>query len=165
MRRTILWIVLSCCVFSVSLSPQVRKPGLWEISSTMTWKQSPFPAGVPAGASSAFGGAPHVSQVCLTQQQIDKYGGPVSESRECQVINIVKSANGMKAEMVCTGHMKGKGTVESTWEGASTKGKVHFVGTMQTGPQSIPVEWTSESTSTYESPDCGSVKPLPTSVQ
>jgi hypothetical protein len=41
------------------------------------------------------------------------------------------------------------------------KGKVHFTGTMQMGPNSRPIEWTSESTSVYKGPDCGSVQPLP----
>jgi hypothetical protein len=32
---------------------------------------------------------------------------------------------------------------------------------MQMGQNSRPIEWTSESTSVYKGPDCGSVKPLP----
>jgi hypothetical protein len=68
----------------------------------------------------------------------------------------------MTASMVCTGQVNGTGTVESDWTIPDhAKGKVHFVGTMQMGQNSRPIEWTSESTSVYKGPDCGSVKPLP----
>jgi hypothetical protein len=58
--------------------------------------------------------------------------------------------------------MSGHGDLESSWtDGNVAKGKVHFVGTMQAGPNSMPVEWTVVSTSVYKGPDCGSVKPMP----
>jgi hypothetical protein len=31
---------------------------------------------------------------------------------------------------------------------------------MQSGQNSLPVEWTADSTSIYKGPDCGSVKPM-----
>ena len=39
-------------------------------------------------------------------------------------------------------------------------GKVHFVGSMQVGPNSKPIEWTTASSSIYKGIDCGSVKSL-----
>jgi Protein of unknown function (DUF3617) len=143
-----------------------RKPGLWEATVTMTWQQSPFPAGMPMPpqAAAVLGGAPHTVQYCLTQAMIDRYGAPVPQTRRnCEVTNVSKSSDGMTAEMVCTGPpMTGKGTIESHWsEDGTAKGKVHFVGTMQMGPNPTPIEWTSESTSIYKGPDCGSVQPPP----
>ena len=71
-------------------------------------------------------------------------------------------ATGMTADWVCTGRMAGKGTVESSWADPDhAKGKVHFVGSMQMGPNSKPIEYTIETSSVYKGPDCGSVKPLP----
>ena len=166
MRKTSLFIVVSCCAFALAVlafAQAHRKPGLWEITSKMTWQQSPFPANMPAGATAAMS-APHTAQVCVTQEMIDKYGGPLPQSRnnECQAENVKMSAHGMTADWVCNGSMKGKGTVESSWtdEDHSTS-KVHFTGTMQMGPQPKDVEWTSDSTSTYKGADCGSVKPVP----
>jgi hypothetical protein len=165
MRKTAVWIVLSCCLFAVAivaLAQAVRKPGLWEMTSSMTYQQSPFPPGMPASALAAMS-APHTVQVCLTQAMIDKYGAPVSQSRDCQISNIVMKPNGMTAEMVCTGKMSGHGEMESSWTDSNVaKSKVHFVGTMGAGPNSMPVEWTVASTSVYKGPDCGSVKPMPT---
>jgi hypothetical protein len=141
-----------------------RRPGLYETNTTMTWQQSPFPPGapMPGGANSPFGGGPHSTQVCITQEMIDKYGGPTPQSRgDCQVQNVVKNATGMTADYVCTGHMSGTGKLEATWsETGQGHSKVHFAGTVQMGQRSTPVEWTMDSTSTFKGPDCGSVKPM-----
>jgi hypothetical protein len=64
--------------------------------------------------------------------------------------------------MTCTGKMNGQATLASSWPGGTTaQGTMHFTGTMQTGANAIPVEYTVQTTSTYKGPDCGSVKPLP----
>lgn len=158
MRLARIRIALSCSLLAAAalVWAQSRKAGLWEMTTTQTWQQSPFPDGMapPAGA--------HTTQVCLTQQEIDKYGAIVPQTRGCQVTNIVKKANGMTAEMVCTGAMSGKGTMESTLADADhAKGKVHFVGSMKMGAATKTVEWTVESSSVFKGADCGSVKPAP----
>jgi len=172
MRRSSLWIVASCGAFAgavLAFAQAHQKPGLYEVTTVMTWQHSPFPEGMPGmpNLASAMGG-PHTMQVCVTQEQIEKYGGPLPQSRnnECQASNVKRSANGMTADWVCNGNMKGKGTIESNWtdENHSTS-KVHFTGTMQMGPEAKPVEWTNESTSTFKGADCGSVKPAPLSKE
>src|ERR1035438_4134765 len=165
MPKTRVWITLGCCLFAlaiIALAQAVRKPGLYETTTSMTWQQSPFPPGMPASAIAAMGG-PHTVPVCLTQAQIDKYGAPIPQSRgNCQTTNIVMKPTGMTAELVCTGSMSGHGEVESSWADSGTvKSKVHFTGTMQAGPNPMPVEWTNVFTSVYKGSDCGSVKPLP----
>ncbi|HUX45111.1 MAG TPA: DUF3617 family protein [Terracidiphilus sp.] len=146
------------CLFALTLvaSAQTRKAGLWQVTSNMTWQQSPFPAGM-----SHMGGA-HTTSVCVTQEQIDKYGTvPPHTQRDCQVTHVVKTSHGMTAEMVCSGHMQGKGTIQASWSDEThATSKVHFTGKMQMGPDSKSFEWTVESTSVYSGPDCGSVKPI-----
>jgi len=164
MRSTRLWITLTVCLFATVISgwAQNKKPGLWQTTTVQTWQQSPFPPGMATGPNSPMG-APHTSLVCLTQAQLDKYGtfAPESKSGGCTVSNIVKRSNGMSADWICTGAMSGKGSVESTWyDDGHSKAKVHFVGTLQAGESPRPVEFTSESTSIYKGPDCGSVKPF-----
>ncbi|MFP5209555.1 MAG: DUF3617 domain-containing protein [Acidobacteriota bacterium] len=156
-RRNVLAVSVSVLVLGLLAWAQTRKPGLWEVTSTMTWQQSPFPAGM-----AQMGGGPHTMQVCVTQAEIDKYGTvPPQAHGNCKMTNVVKKANGMTAEMVCSGPMEGKGTVEASWtDGAHSAAKVHFTGAMQMGPASKPFEWTVESTSVYKGPDCGSVKPI-----
>jgi len=167
MRKSRVWLTLICCIFSMAAvaGAQGRKPGLWEMTTTMTWQKSPFPEGMmggPGGATSPMNGAPRAVQVCLTQAQIDKYGGPVPQTRSgCQLTNFVKTSDRVVGDMVCSGVMSGKGSFESSWnsEGRAT-GKVHFVGSVKAGgPTPKPVEWTSESTSVYKGPTCGGVKP------
>ncbi|HWA96696.1 MAG TPA: DUF3617 family protein [Terracidiphilus sp.] len=141
---------------------QSRKPGLYETTAKMTWDKSPFPAGMPQGA---MGGTEHTSQVCVTQEQIDKFGTapPHMRGGDCHLTNINKTSHGMTAEMMCTGHMNGKGDLTVTWTDTDhSTSKMHFTGTMQMGPNSKPFEWTITSISSYKGPDCGSVKPLPT---
>ena len=141
---------------------QGRKPGLWEVTSNMTWQQSPFPAGSPAAG--AFGGRARTTLVCVTQEQIDKYGAPPPQAqRDCQITNVSLKPDGMTADMACSGPFSGKGTVESKFvSGAESKTTIHFTGTMQMGPQSKPIEWTIEADAAYKGPDCGSVKPIET---
>jgi hypothetical protein len=165
MRDTLGWIILFCCFCVISASAQTRKPGLWELTTNTTWQTSPFPGGMPnvpaAGPNSPFGGGTHTMMVCLTQEQIDRYGAITPSTRNCQISNVVKSSSHMSADWVCSGKMSGKGTLESSFEGNRAKGKVHFVGSLQAGPNPRPIEWTAESTSVFKGPDCGSVKPLP----
>jgi hypothetical protein len=169
MRNTRVWITIGCCLLAIAVAAWAqanRKPGLWEMTSAMTWQQSPMPAGMtmPPGANSPFGGGAHTAQVCLTQTMIDKYGAPMPQSRngQCQISNVALKANSMTADWICTGMMAGKGTLESNWSDPDHAiGKVHFIGTMQMGPNPTPVEYTIVSTSVYKSPDCGSVKPAP----
>lgn len=143
--------------FTLIAWAQTRKAGLWKVTSTMTWQQSPFPNGI-----SPMGG-PRASEICVTQAQIDKYGTVPPQTRgDCQVTNITKSAHGMTAEMECSGRMQGKGTVEASWtDDTHSTSKLHFTGEMQMGPNSKPFEWTIESSSVFEGSDCGSVKPMP----
>ncbi len=160
MSKTRVSIVLGCCIFALVVAAWAqanRKPGLWEMTANMTWQRSPMPNGMTMP-----GGGPHTTQVCLTQAQIDRYGAPISQNRDCQITNIVLLPGSMTADLVCNGRMNGKGEIQSSWaDGNHAKGKMHFAGTMQAGPNSMPVEWTVDSSSVYKGPDCGSVKPLP----
>jgi Protein of unknown function (DUF3617) len=166
--RSILGAVALCCAITASLAVSTgaqnsRQPGLYEVTSKMTWQQSPLPPGMAAPPNSPFSGAPHTNQVCVTQAQIDKYAGPPPQTRgDCQMSNLNKTATGMSGTLVCTGQMAGSGDFESHWTLGEDKGttKVHFTGTMTMGPRSAPVEWTLESTSVFKGPDCGSVKPI-----
>ena len=155
-HRGVYAAVVCVLLLAVFAWAQGRKAGLWEVTSTMTWQQSPFPSGMgPMGG-------PHTTQICVTQEQIDKYGTtPPQMHGDCQVTNIVKKATGMTAEMICTGHINGKGDIQASWsDDAHSTSKVHFIGTMQMGQNSQPFEWTAESTSAFKSTDCGSVKPI-----
>ena len=99
----------------------------------------------------------HKSQVCLTQQDIDKFGTAPPSARYCKVTNIDKKPTSMSAEMECTGAMSGKGTFEASWSDSEhSKGNAHFMGSIG----GKPVQWTIESTSVFKSSDCGNVKSL-----
>lgn len=155
------WIIGSFSLFALVLVAwaQTRKAGLWEMTSTTTWQQSPMPAGM---ANSPTAPSTRTTQVCLTQQQIDKYNAIIpSMNAGCHVTNVLKKANGMTADMICTGRMSGKATLESSASDSEhATGKMHFVGSIQLGATSRPIEWTANSSSVFKSPDCGAVKPV-----
>jgi hypothetical protein len=167
MRKTRVWITLSCCLLAVALLTwaQVnRKPGLWEMTSTRTFQQTPLPPGMtlPPGAHSPFSTLTTTTQVCLTQAMIDKYGIPTSFSSGCKLTNVVLKATSVSGEVVCTGTMNMTGTWQSSWSDPEhAKGSTHFVGTAQMGKTTGPVEFTTQTISVYKGPDCGSVKPPP----
>jgi hypothetical protein len=161
MRRARVWITLVCGLFAITVLAlaQTRKAGLWDLATITTWQKSPFPAGM---SDSPGGGGAHTVPVCLTQQQIDKYGAIIPPISGCRLTNLVKKASGMTAELICTGKMSGKASLESSWtDGEHATGKVHFVGSMQVAQNTRPIEWTSASSSVYKGADCGSVKPYP----
>jgi hypothetical protein len=168
MRKTRVWITSAVCLFVVASVSHAQKPpiqpGLYETTSSMTFQKSPFPPGMqmPPQAAAAFGGGPHTTQSCLTQAWIDRFGGPIPQSRgDCHMNDMSMSATGMTATLVCTGQVNGSGDVKIEWSmGGSAKGKIHFSGSMQMGPNPTQIEWTNEFSSTYKGPDCGSVKPM-----
>jgi hypothetical protein len=174
---------MGCCLLAVTLfawAQSGRKPGLWEVTVSMTMggRQMPqmpqlppdvqLPPGMKMPQMASGGGSPfgaYTTQVCVTQEMIDKFGGPTvtlpNRNADCKLTDISIKANSMTATMVCTGNLNATGEVESTWTDASaTHTSVHLKGSMQMGPNSMPLEMTMQSTSVYKSADCGSVKPM-----
>lgn len=136
---------------NLAVSGQDRKPGLYEVT-LVTTTVSP----------SAEAHSPRTWQACLTQEMIDKYGAIVPErlTNACQLVNVVKNPGGMKADMVCSGFINGKGALQVNWSDSEhSKGTLHFSGTMHPGQNDIKIEWSAETTSVYKGPDCGDLKP------
>jgi hypothetical protein len=183
MLSTRVSLTLCCTLLLAGLAAQAqssRKPGLYEVTSTISMGASSMPSGAQMpqngqmtsgmqmhqstqmpSASSPMGG-PHTTQVCVTQAMIDKYGGPnpTPQHGTCQVTDIVLRPNSMKAKLSCTGQMDATGTFDSTWSAdSSSKSISHLSGTMQMGNNSRPIDITVQATSVYKGPDCGAVKP------
>ncbi len=167
MRKTRILISVVCfllVISSFSWAKIARKPGLWLMTSTRTFQKTPLPPGMvlPPGAHSPFSKLTTTTTVCLTQAMIDKYGVPVAAGQDCKLINVVLKETGVRGELVCSGKMNGRGSWESSWSDPEhATGKTHFVGTVLMGQRTGPVEFTTETTSVYEGPNCGSVQPMP----
>jgi hypothetical protein len=158
MTKTRVWIAMGCCLFAVALAAWAqggRKPGLWEITTTMNYQSQAGATGRPATVG------PYTTPACLTQALIDKYGAPLPQVGQCKITSVNKQANSVKAILACTGRMNGTATMESTWTATTATGSVHFVMSPPPGSAAKAVEWTSTSTSVFKSADCGSVKPFP----
>ena len=93
---------------------------------------------------------------------IDKFGVPITTGQGCRLTNVVLKSTSVTGDLECDGRMSGKGSWQSIWSDPEhAKGSTHFVGTVQMGQNSGPVEFTTETTSVYKGADCGSVQPLP----
>jgi hypothetical protein len=153
MRALNLCFLLVCQVtVTIGGGAQERKSGLYELTLTTT-TVSPSPSTYP----------PRVSQVCLTQEMIDKYGAIVPDdvTKVCKLDNVVKKAGGMKSDFICSGSLVGKGTLEVNWSDSEhAKGVLHFSGTMRPGDKEIKIEWSAVTNSAYRGPDCGELKPV-----
>ena len=159
-NKSSLIIVLSCWmgVGAVTASAGTREAGLWELTTTTTWQKSPAVSG---GGTGSLKDSTHTTQVCLTQDMIDKYGALLPQSRgECSLSNKILNPGSITADYVCTGTMNGKGDLVSTWvDSEHSKSSVHFVGTLRAGSTEQPIEWTTESVAVFKSANCGTVKP------
>jgi hypothetical protein len=161
MRRLglgVAWCMVSAAVaFAQDAGQHSGKAGLWEVTTTMTWQKSPVPPGSPGGPP---GAGTHTTSVCLTQAMVDA-GALFPQSRgQCKIANKVIKPGSVTADYVCTGKMKGKGILEVTFSDLEhTSGSLHFQGTLDVGPQTKPIEWTTVSTSVLKSEQCPSDQP------
>lgn len=151
MKKVLVWTTCCCAMALAAMAHgQSRKPGLWEVTSSMSMTGGP--AGMPAMP-------PRTTQVCVTQAMIDKYGGPTNSppNGNCQMTNVSLTATGMTANMVCTGRTSMTGTVQTTFVDANTT-KTAIQMTMVMGPNTMNMNM--NATSVYKGADCGSVKPM-----
>lgn len=155
------WMAVLCWLGFGSLAlsgTTTREPGLWETTSTTTWQKSPE---IPGEQAPKLHAGTHTTQACLTEEMIKDYGALLPRPRgQCTIENQVFKDGKVTGDYVCSGMMSGRGKLESSWTDAEhATGRVHFSGTFQVGAERQPVEWTTETTSTFKSPNCGSVKP------
>jgi hypothetical protein len=145
-------MVLGLCIVALAAQAQgQRKAGLWEVTSSVTM------SGMPAMGNMGS----HTQQVCVTQVMIDKYGGPYTspQNAQCQLTNVSLTANGMTANVVCSGRTSMTGTVQSTFVDANTT-KTTMQLNMAQLPNGQSMTMTTNMTFVYQGSDCGNVKPL-----
>jgi hypothetical protein len=148
------------------------KAGLWENTSTMKMEgmQQPQQPQIPPDVLAKMqaqgmkmptfssNGMTTKAKVCVTQETIDKWGGPQPHTdKDCSVNNVQRSSGGFSADIVCTGHMNGKGSVKATHvDSTHTTMAMHFSGTSDKGK---PVEWNMEGSAVFLGTSCGDVQP------
>ena len=141
------------------------KAGLWTISSTMQMANMPqMPPEAMAMMKSrgmkipGMGGAPMVTQICMTQEQVNTDKLPAMNGREESCTNKVLSQTptSVTAETTCHGRMDGVGHMQISWRGNEHyEGSYSFKGTMEGHPQEMSTHYTGD----FVKADCGAVKP------
>ena len=161
MRKTgpgiaLAWFLLSAVVIVFAQSKDALhhsgKAGQWEVTTTMTWQKTPVRPGSPGGPPA---GGPHTTQVCLTQEMVDA-GALLPQSRgQCHIQNKVVKPGSLTANYLCTGKMKGMGTLESSFPDLEhVTGSIHFIGTLDVNAHAQPIEWTTTSNAVFKGAEC-----------
>lgn len=141
------------------------RAGLWNISTTMQMANMPqMPPEAMAMMKSrgmsmpGMGGAPIVSQICMTQEQVsaDKMPAMNGHEESCTSKVLSQTPSSVTAETTCHGRMDGVGRMQMSWRGNEHyEGTYNFKGSMEGRPQ----EMTSHYTGDFVKADCGAVKP------
>lgn len=152
------------------LSPGVAlaghgKAGLWTVSTTMNMANMPqMPPEAMAmmkqrGMSMPGMGAPIVTQICMTQADVDFDVPPRNSNREenCETHVISKTVSSMSADMVCSGRMQGTGHMQVSYASPEHyQGSYSFKGSMEGQPNAISSTFKGD----WVKADCGNVKPF-----
>jgi hypothetical protein len=104
-------------------------------------------------------GEPMISQVCVTAEQAALDTPPNLERTQsgCAAQNVKIAGNRVSADVVCTGQIKGKGHLETTYSGLTHyEGSYRFEGASQGQTQTT----NSTFVANFVSGNCGNVKPL-----
>ena len=150
----LVWFVFAAAVlvFAQDNEHHTGKAGQWEITTTMTYQQSPVPPGTRGGPPAA---GSHTTTVCLTQEMVDA-GALLPQSRgQCRIEDKVVKPGSLTANYVCTGKMKGKGVLAATFADLEhATASLHFEGTLDVDAHAKPIEWTAVSNYLFKGAQC-----------
>jgi hypothetical protein len=161
------------------LSPGVAlaghgKAGLWNISTTMSMPEMPNMPNMPPeamammkqrGMSMPGMGQPMVTQICLTQADVDADRPPEMNRRETNCDTKVDSMTptSMSVTSVCKGtNMEGTGHMQVSYSSAEHyQGSYSFKGNMEGHPSAMSSTFKGD----WVKADCGNVKPFARKAQ
>jgi len=164
MKTAIRLIAAAAVLLPVAAFAGHGKPGLWNISTTMQMANMPQMPPEAMAMMKARGmqvpgmGAPIVSQICMTPEQVNGDVPPAMHNRgeNCTTKLLSQTATSMKSEVTCHGRMEGVGRAEMTWRGNEHyEGTYNFKGMMEGRPQEISTRYSGD----FVKADCGAVKP------
>lgn len=169
MKKTVLATLLTCCLLPlVAYAGGHGKPGLWEVSTKMNFSGASAPKIPPEQLAQmkqmgikipGLSGDPIVVKQCISKEQAERDEPPRTQNDKsgCEMQNAKRDGRTFTADMVCTGDMKGKGTMKVTNESSeSYTGSMTFKGTQVRGGD---VEMTNEFSGKWLGADCGDIKP------
>lgn len=136
------------------------KAGLWNVTSTtsMAMAMPPEVAARMKGMNMTLPPQTHVSQMCMSQAEVDSGAPPHIDQAAtgCTTKVVSASAAGMTAVMTCTGRMKGTGQVQVTYSGAEHyTGSYSFKGTVEGNATDMTTRFKGD----WVKADCGAIRP------
>jgi Protein of unknown function (DUF3617) len=168
--RTVISATTAIALFSTAAFGMPHgRPGLWNITTSMKMANMPQ---IPPEALAmmkqrgmkipGMGGAPIVSQICMTPQDVTEGAQAAQRMREqhdvkCTPRVISESMSSVTTEITCHGMMEGIGHSQMSWRGDSHyEGDYSFKGVMH----GQPTETSSHFMGDFVKSDCGAVKPF-----
>ena len=139
--------------------------GLWNVTTSMEMSNMPqMPPEALAmmkqrGMQMPGMGQPMMSQICMTQEQVNADKPPAMNNRDesCDTRVITMSPGLMESEITCHGHMNGTGHVKISWRGNEHyDGTYNFKGVMEGQPREMSSHYVGD----FVNADCGAVKPF-----
>ena len=160
--RTVYTLIGVAVVVLVQNTPaQQHKAGLWEVTSKTSLMQRGDPEGhfkpdVTGEQSRDSATLP----ACYTGDLINQYGVALPPSlRDCELLNVVRRPESLRADVSCAGTYNGKGSLETVWiDENHITGKVHFTSKSR-GTPPMMIRWTQDVSAVFKGADCGSIRP------
>jgi hypothetical protein len=141
------------------------RPGLWKITSDTKLAAMPKMPPEAMAMMKARGmqmpgmGQPIVTQICMTQEEVNMDHPPAMDrdGQSCTSKVLSQSATAVSTEVTCHGRVDGKGRAQVSWRGTDHyQGTYNFKGTMEGKVQEISTSYTGD----FVKSDCGAVKPM-----
>lgn len=135
------------------------KVGLWDVTSTVEVAMSPqMAATMKKSGVKMPAPLPTKVQMCMSREEVESNIPPHLDSAAtgCKTRLVAQTAQLMRADIVCSGQMKGTGRIEITYRGAEHyAGTYSFKGTSYGSDTSMTTSFTGD----WVKADCGAVKP------
>jgi hypothetical protein len=139
------------------------KAGLWNISTTMSMAMPQMPpealAQMKAMGMSMPSGRTFTSQICMTEADVnaDKPPSMGNDNMNCKWTNMHVTGSGMTGDLICSGQMTGKGSMQVSYTGNTHySGQYSFTGSVEGHQQNMKSSFTGD----WVKADCGAVKPM-----
>jgi len=170
MSRTLMFSLLGTALILAPIAAfgAHGKAGLWTITSSTKLANMPQMQNLPPEAMAMMKargmqmpgmGQPMVSQICMTQDEVNADHPPAMREagQSCTTKVLSQTANSVNTEITCHGRVEGTGRAQVSWRGTDHyEGTYNFKGTMEGQVQEISTSYSGD----FVKADCGNVKPF-----
>ncbi len=134
------------------------KVGLWNVTSSVAITLPPELAAEMKKSGTVMPTKPVTVQMCMSREEVESNAPPHIDSGAtgCVTKLVSQSASAMRANVVCSGQLKGSGSIAVAYQGAEHySGSYNFKGTSYGSSTNMTTTFKGD----WVKADCGKVKP------